>query len=111
MKRFLLLCLTVLSGLLSVNTANAESKTIDIDMKDGVITPLEIRVPANTMIRLNITNSGTKPAEFESTELYKEKVLAPGVNRVMVIKKLSPGEYKFFDDFSPGSKHATIIAE
>jgi hypothetical protein len=31
--------------------------------------------------------------------LRKEKVLAPGGDSFVVIAPLSPGEYKFFDDF------------
>ena len=91
--------------------ALADEPTFKIDIKDGVITPLELEVPANTRIRLEVTNSGTSPAEFESVQLKKEKVIAGGNTSVMVIRNLDPGTYDFFDDFHIDLPHAKIIAK
>lgn len=91
--------------------ARAEEPTFKIDIKDGVITPLELEVPANTRIRLEVTNSGASPAEFESVQLKKEKVIAAGNTSVMVIRTLDPGSYDFFDDFHIDLPHAKIIAK
>ena len=104
-----LLLLVALSGLTA--PALADEPTFKIDIKDGVITPLELTVPANTRIRLEITNSGTSPAEFESVQLKKEKVIAGGNATVMVIRNLDPGTYDFFDDFHIDLPHARIIAQ
>lgn len=76
-----------------------ELKTFKLEIKDGVFTPLNIEVPAKTKIKIEITNTGKTAAEFESTELRKEKVLGPGVTSFVVIAPLRPGEYPFFDDF------------
>lgn len=92
-------------------TAQADDPTFRIDIRDGVITPLTLEVPANTRIRLEITNSGTSPAEFESVQLKKEKVIAGGNSSVMVIRNLDPGNYDFFDDFHLDMPHAQIIAK
>jgi Cupredoxin-like domain len=46
-----------------------------------------------------VHNIGKGAAEFESIQLRKEKVLAPGADSFVVIAPLTPGEYKFFDDF------------
>ena len=102
-----------LAALLAVMAlpARADEPTFRIDIKDGVITPLRLEVPANTRIRLEITNSGSSPAEFESVQLKKEKVIAGGNSSVMVIRKLDPGSYDFFDDFHLDMPHATIIAK
>jgi len=91
--------------------ALADDPTFKIDIKDGVITPLEMDVPANTRIRLEISNSGTSPAEFESVQLKKEKVIAEGNTTVMVIRNLDPGTYDFFDDFHIDLPHAKITAK
>jgi heme/copper-type cytochrome/quinol oxidase subunit 2 len=91
--------------------ALADDPTFKIDIKDGVITPLAMEVPANTRIRLEITNSGTSPAEFESVQLKKEKVIAGGNTTVMVIRNLDPGTYDFFDDFHIDLPHAKITAK
>ena len=92
-------------------TALADDPTFKIDIKDGVITPLALEVPANTRIRLEITNSGASPAEFESVQLKKEKVIAGGNTTVMVIRNLDPGTYDFFDDFHIDLPHAKITAK
>ena len=104
---------TVLAAVLACTAlpALADEPTFQIDIKDGVITPLEIEVPANTRIRLEVTNSGTSPAEFESVQLKKEKVIASGNTSVMVIRTLDPGSYDFFDDFHIDMPHAKIIAK
>jgi hypothetical protein len=91
--------------------ALADDPTFRIDLKDGVITPLTLEVPANTRIRLEVTNSGTSPAEFESVQLKKEKVIAAGNSSVMVIRNLDPGTYDFFDDFHIDMPHAKITAK
>nr|WP_294512142.1 cupredoxin domain-containing protein [uncultured Rhodopila sp.] len=75
-----------------------------IDLHDGAITPERLAVPANQPFKLEISNTGSSPAEFESLSLHKEKVLSAGVTSGMVIRRLAPGEYDFFDDFHPGSK-------
>jgi hypothetical protein len=48
--------------------------------------------------------------EFESTELRREKVLGAGASSFIIIRRLDPGEYRFFDDFHPETPPATLIA-
>ncbi len=82
-----------------------------IEFNDGVVTPSRLEVPANRRIILDLHNVGQTPAEFESNQLRKEKVLAPGANSALVIRTLEPGEYDFFDDFHPGSPAAVLVAK
>mgnify|MGYP006274252153 CR=1 FL=1 len=104
------LCLTLAS--LAVAPAWAETDpTFRIEFRDGDVSPREINVPANTRIRLELVNVGKTPAEFESHELKKEKVLAPKTTSVLVIRTLAPGRYQFFDDFHPGQSSAVLIAK
>jgi Cupredoxin-like domain len=56
-------------------------------------------------------SSGDTPAEFESNELRKEKVLAPKTTSILVFRTLDPGEYPFFDDFHPDAPQAVLIAK
>lgn len=58
--------------------AAAEKFTVELEMNNGELTPPVLKVPAKTPIRIKISNTGTEPVEFESTQLRKEKVLAPG---------------------------------
>jgi hypothetical protein len=94
-----------------VGIARAEDMPVfRIEMKDGTITPSRLTVPAGRPFKLDINNAGDTPAEFESLTLHKEKVLPGKTASPMVIFRLEPGEYEFFDDFHPGSK-AVLVAQ
>lgn len=85
--------------------------TFKLLMKDGRFLPETLEVPANTRFRLELKNEGPGATEFESIELKKEKVLAPGVTSNLVFFPLKPGTYKFFDDFHPDTAQGRIIAK
>ena len=59
-----------------------DEATFRIEFNDGVVTPQRLEVPANRRLVLELVNKGQSPAEFESRELRKEKVLAPGADIV-----------------------------
>src|SRR5947209_10617273 len=86
----------------------ADEPTFTIEFKDGTVTPTRLEVPAKTRFRLELRNSGKSAAEFESNELKKEKVLAPGTTSSLIIRTLDPGEYKFFDDFHQQAKGVLV---
>ncbi|WP_179405191.1 cupredoxin domain-containing protein [Burkholderia guangdongensis] len=77
----------------------ADLPTFRLEMADGKLNPARIEVPAGQRFKIEIRNAGKGAAEFESVQLRKEKVLAPGAESFVVVAPLSPGEYKFFDDF------------
>jgi hypothetical protein len=83
---------------------------IKVEMRDGVILPAVIEVPANTRFKLEISNTGKTPVEFESLELKREKTLAAGSTSAIVFRTLDPGTYPVFDDFHPDAK-ATLVAK
>lgn len=82
-----------------------------IALRDGLIIPDRVEVPANTRFKLELRNTGITPVEFESLELRKEKVLGPGVVSFIVIRNLAPGEYRFFDEFHPETGQAVLVAQ
>jgi hypothetical protein len=94
----------------SAARAEEEMPVFKIEMRDGVIEPTRIEVPANTRFKLEITNTGKTPVEFESNELKREKVLAAGSSSSIVFRRVEPGEYPFFDDFHPEAK-AVLVAK
>ena len=104
---------SVVFGLLLASTAALANDlpTFRLLMKDGRFHPETIEVPAMTRFRLEVKNEGPGATEFESLELKKELVLAPGVTRTMVFFPLKPGTYKFFDDFHPETGQARIVAK
>ena len=106
----LALCLLVFG--LSAAGAGAEDgmPIFKIEMRDGVILPPRLEVPANTRFKLEISNTGEAPCEFESAELKREKAIAAKSSASLVIPRLDPGEYPFFDDFHPDAK-AVLVAK
>lgn len=99
-------------GLLSSTAVPAEEPlTLKLVARDGRFQPETIEVPAGRRFRLEITNQNAGPEEFESRELRKELVLAPGVTRIVVFAPLKPGSYPFFGEFHPETAKGRIIAK
>ncbi len=85
--------------------------TFKLVAREGKWFPEVIEVPANTRFRLEITNQNAGPEEFESKELHKELVLAPGVSRVLVFAPMKPGTYPFFGEFHPQTARGRIVVK
>lgn len=85
--------------------------TFKLAVRDGALTPSRIVVPAGKAFRLKVRNTGTTPAELDSTDLHKEEVVGAGTSLVMNFRSLAPGKYSFFDDFHPGAKHGVLVAK
>ena len=79
--------------------------------KDARFYPPNLEVSAGKRIKIEISNEGATPIEFESRPLKQEKVLAPGAKSSVVINPLKPGEYPFFDEFHPDTARGKIIAK
>lgn len=109
----LLACFSlIVPSLLGSGAAGAqEPPTFKLVARDGRWFPEVLEVPANTRFRLEITNQNAGAEEFESKDLRKELVLAPGVTRVLVFAPMKPGTYPFFGEFHPGTARGRIIAK
>lgn len=103
--------LGLLAGLILAPAYGQELPSFHLSIKAGRFYPETIEVPANTKFRLRIKNEGPGPEEFESIELRKEKVLAPGVSSFLIIQPLKPGTYKFFGDFHPDTAQGRFVAK
>ncbi len=110
MPVFVLLAAILLGAGLGVPARAGEDPVFVIEFSDGTITPQTVEVPAGRPFKLELRNTGASPVEFESLELRKEKVLGPGVTSFIVIRRLAPGEYRFFDDFHPAAAPALLVA-
>ncbi len=98
--------------LIAAGISRAEDDPVfRIEFNDGKVTPQRLEVPAKRRFKLELHNVGKSPAEFESKELRKKKVLAPGASSTLVIRTLDPGEYDIFDDFHPNAPPAVLIAK
>lgn len=84
--------------------------TFDIVLRDGVIEPATLAVPAGVKLRLAVRNAGRGPAEFEHLGLRVEKVLAPGAASTLVLHPLRAGRYQFVDEFHPDGPGLAVEA-
>lgn len=85
--------------------------TFNLTIRAGRFVPETVEVPANTKFRLLIKNEGPGAEEFESIELRKEKVLAPGASSFLIFMPLKPGSYKFFGEFHPETAQGRFLAK
>ncbi|HEY2817373.1 MAG TPA: cupredoxin domain-containing protein [Casimicrobiaceae bacterium] len=82
-----------------------------IAAKDGKLDPTTIEVPAGKRFKLEVSNEGKTPIEFESKDLKQERVVAPGAKATLTINALKPGQYKFFDEFHEATAKGTIVVK
>lgn len=104
--------LVAMAALLSqpalVTTARAETPVFKLSIRDQKFEPAELVVPVDQKIELHVTNAGTAAVEFESSDLRREKVIAPGQTAILYLGPLRAGTYKFFDDFRPSTRGQLI---
>ena len=89
----------------------AERPVFELEIRDHLFWPAEIVVPANTRIKLVVSNRDPAPEEFESYEMNREKVIMGGRSAVIFIGPLPPGEYPFFGEFNPDTAQGRVIAQ
>jgi high-affinity iron transporter len=73
--------------------------------------PARIEVPAHVKFQLKVKNTDDTADEFESTELNREKLVAPGQTITVFLGPLDPGEYKFFGDFHQDTAQGVLVAK
>ena len=109
MRTLLIAALLVLAP--AVAFAADEMSVYKLVAKDGVFEPATIEVAAGKKFKLEISNEGKGPLEFESKDLKQEKVLAAGAKSSVVINALKPGTYTFFDEYKPDAPKGKIVAK
>jgi len=92
-------------------TAYATDNEATLIIRDHRFEPEEVRVPAGQKIKLVVHNQDGTPEEFESYELNREKIAAPGAKVTIYIGPLSPGRYPFFGEFHEKTARGAIVAE
>jgi len=97
--------------LLAAATASAALETHTIEIKNHRFEPAELRVPANTKVKLIVKNLDPTPEEFESYELNREKVILGGRSGIVFVGPLKPGSYPFFGDFNQDTAQGVLHVE
>ena len=70
-----------------------------LTLKDHAYTPKEITIPADQKVKLIVKNASPVAAEFESSDLNREKIVTAGNEVTIFVGPLKAGAYQFFDDF------------
>lgn len=102
--------LFVLLSLFSI-AAWAADTDVALSIREHRFEPAEVRVAAGQKIRLVVHNQDGTPEEFESHELNREKLIAPGAKATIFVGPLNPGRYPFFGEFNEKTARGVIIAE
>lgn len=92
-------------------SAGAADKEYALVIREHRFEPAELRVPANQKIKLVVHNQDSTPEEFESHELNREKVIAPGAKANIFVGPLKPGRYPFYGEFNEKTARGVLIAE
>ena len=109
MKRILCFAAVALTALSAGSFAADNELTLVI--KDHRFEPAELKVPAGQKVKITVKNQDATPAEFESSDLNREKVVGANSEVIVFIGPLDPGRYGYFDDFHRDTTTGTIIAK
>ena len=109
--RILLVGAAAIITLLSVNAHADDAVEEHLNLRNHAFVQQELTVPAGQKIKLILTNEDPTPAEFESFELHREKVVAANGTITVFVGPLDAGSYPFFDDFHRDTTTGTIIAK
>ncbi|MDI7776532.1 cupredoxin domain-containing protein [Asticcacaulis sp. EMRT-3] len=95
---------------LGAGSVHAEDQYI-ITLKNHKFTPQVMTIPADTKVKVTIKNQDTTPAEFESNELNREKIVGGNSQITVFIGPLKTGLYGYFDDFHKATTTGKIEAK
>lgn len=83
----------------------------EVVIRDHKFIPEITEIPANTKIKLVVSNEDDSAEEFESFDLKREKIV-PGRSKINInIGPLKPGEYSYFGEFHHKTAQGKIIAK
>lgn len=89
----------------------AEEMHYTMSIKEHHFIPAEITIPANTRVKLLITNLDPSAEEFESYELNREKIIPGGKTVTVYLGPVKPGSYPFFGEFHQDTAQGVVVAK
>lgn len=89
--------------------AAAQDREATLTFRNHAFDPSELSLPAGVRIKLTVKNADATPAEFECTELRREKVVPAKGEGIVYFGPLKPGSYECFDDFHPETRGKLIV--
>lgn len=97
----------IMAALAGPNAAAASNLTLTI--KNQAFQPKTLTIPAGQTVKIMVKNEDGLPAEFESSDFNREKVIPGGTQLPVYVGPLTPGSYGFFNDFHPPSTGTLIV--
>ena len=88
-----------------------DAARVSLTLKDHKFVPAEPTAPAGKPIVIEVTNLDSTPSEFESKTLRVEKIIAAGGKVTLQIRALSPGRYRFFDDYHEDTTEGFLVVQ
>jgi hypothetical protein len=86
-------------GFISAKAHAGDPSDVTLKIMNHMFDPPELVIPADHKVKLTVINMDSSPAEFESEELGREKVVPANGKIHFFIGPLDPGSYDFVDDF------------
>jgi Cupredoxin-like domain len=97
--------------ILVVFSAAAHAEDFVLTLKNNQFIPRILTIPANQRVRITVKNQDVTPAEFESTDLDREKVVGANSEVIIFVGPVDAGTYGYFDDFHRNTTTGTIVAK
>jgi plastocyanin len=98
----------LLSSAIPVSNA-APAPELHLVIKDQAFKPTTLTISAGQTVKIVIKNEDALPAEFESSDINREKVIPGGTEIPIFIGPLTAGTFHFINDFHPESKGTLIV--
>jgi plastocyanin len=110
MNRLLSITLLSLAGATAFAAAPEE---FTLTIKNHAFEPKEITIPAGQKVKLLVVNKDSTPAEFESKQLSREKVIPGNSAGTINIGPLKPGRFSFVEEYheKDAAAQGTIIVK
>ena len=104
------LSVVLLASLLFMS-AEVRAEEYVLALKDHQFSPKELTVPAGEKVKIVVKNLDATPAEFESSDLNREKLVAANGEITVYVGPVDGGTYAYFDDFHRDTTTGRIIAK
>ena len=89
----------------------AQAKDYVLTLKNNKFTPQELTVPAKQKVKITVKNEDATPAEFESSDLNREKIVPAHGQISVIVGPLDAGTYAFLDEFRKDTATGTLIVK
>jgi hypothetical protein len=82
-----------------------------LKIKDHRFEPAELKLPAQTKIKLIVHNLDAQAEEFESKSLNREKIIPAGGKVTIFIGPLKSGRYEFVGEYNEATAKGVFVVE